>query len=442
MRWGACATTGPSRRRQENCMGNCWARAVNPGLEEPMWTFEPAPFDADNTSYTPGVTARRLISMAGVAALVWLVAPSDALAQNQSPQDAARAASQAARSAADAAEEYADGDIQADQQLDPLDKARQGVVVLERQGKPLGIGTVLKGDGRILTALSPLGDGNNLDARFADGSVSRVRVGHTDRAWDLALLVPQNGRWQNGLRASHKAATTAGSNLRSFSLVGGKKLMLTRTIVKGERTLVGGDSELLRDALEMASRFKETDVGTPLVDGKGNVVGLIAKACAPASDGSCVHVPYGVPVSAVKAFLRTVPANAVPPAPWLGIQGAKEDTGVVRGVRVLSVHASSPAAAAGLEGGTDKSRSDIVVAIDGSPVTSPEKLAAEINSRAVGDSVELLVFGRGKFRQISLTLQPTPGSSSGTAASRSPKASRALNAGKAAPSHAPTRRAR
>jgi serine protease Do len=338
--------------------------------------------------------------MAGIAALAWLITPSDAVAQNNNTQDTARAS-------ADTAE--ADGDVDTDQAANPLDRARQGVVLLERKGKAVGIGTVLKGDGRILTALSTLGHGNNLDARFADGSVSRVRVGHSDRAWDLALLVPQNGRWQNGLRASNTGAVAAGSDLRAFSLMGGKRLMLTRTIVKGERTLVGGDSELLRDALELASRFKATDIGSPVVDGKGDVVAVIAKACAPAADGSCVRVPYGVPVSAVKAFLRTVPANAVPPAPWLGIQGTKEDNGVVRGVRVLSVHANSPAAAAGLQGSGDANQSDMVVAVDGLPVTTPEQLASEINSRAVGDSVQLLVFGKGRFRQVTLTLRATPG---------------------------------
>jgi serine protease Do len=376
--------------------------------------------------------------MAGVAALAWLVAPVTAQAQPQNTHDAARAVGQAARSAADAAEDYADGNIQADQEQNPLDRARQGVVVLERQGKPIGVGTVLKGDGRILTALSPLGHGNNVDARFADGSVSQVRVGHTDRAWDLALLIPQNGRWQNGLRASRLDATSAGSDLRSFSMVGGKKLMLSRTIVKGERTLVGGDSELLRDALEMASRFKPTDLGSPVVDGNGDVVAVLAKACAPAPDGSCTRVPFGVPVSAVKAFLRTVPANAVPPAPWLGIQGSGEDTGVVRGVRVLSVHASSPAAAAGLQGGNDASLSDIVVAVDGRPVTSPEQLATEINSRAVGDSVELLVFGKGKFRQVSLTLRPTPGSGNQRAAVRPSQRNNSGRATRRGPAH-PTR---
>ena len=52
-----------------------------------------------------------------------------------------------------------------------VEKARQGVVVIERQGKPLELGVVLEGDGRVLTALSPLTNGNFLSARYSDGSV-------------------------------------------------------------------------------------------------------------------------------------------------------------------------------------------------------------------------------------------------------------------------------
>src|SRR5690242_11080890 len=40
-----------------------------------------------------------------------------------------------------------------------VELARRGVVVLERAGKPLALGFVLEGDGRILTALSPLTNG-------------------------------------------------------------------------------------------------------------------------------------------------------------------------------------------------------------------------------------------------------------------------------------------
>ncbi len=362
-------------------------------------------------SYTSPVTARRLLT-----ALALTLVPSTALAQPPPKSgDAARGAAQTARAAADAADQVADGSLAGITDKDDapettMDRTRKGVVTLERRGKVLGVGTVLSGDGRILTALSPLGHGNNVDARFADGSVTRVKVGHTDRAWDLALLVPQNGRWKTGLRAARESATQAGSNLRVFSLVGQKELAPARTIVKGQRTLLGADNELLHDAIELASRLKSTDVGSPIVDDKGDVVAVIARACAPVPNAPCSRVPFGVPTPAIKAFLRTVPANAVPPAPWLGIQGVADDVGAARGVRVVSVHPRSPAAAAGLKGGRDKARADTVVAVNGAPVTTPEALADTINKRAVGDSVELLLFGGGKFRQVTLTLRAAPDS--------------------------------
>ena len=101
--------------------------------------------------------------------------------------------------------------------LTPEERALRGVVTIERAGQPLGLGAVLMGDGRILTALSPLGPGNDLDARFPDGAVVRVKLGHHDRAWDLALLVPQSGRWQEGLAASMKEPGVAARTRRSRS---------------------------------------------------------------------------------------------------------------------------------------------------------------------------------------------------------------------------------
>src|SRR6185369_10254147 len=93
----------------------------------------------------------------------------------------------------------------------------RGVVTIERAGQPLGLGMALMGDGRILTALSPLGPGNDLDARFADGTAVRVKLGHHDRAWDLALLVPQAGRWTEGLAASSREPVRGDEVIRSFT---------------------------------------------------------------------------------------------------------------------------------------------------------------------------------------------------------------------------------
>jgi serine protease Do len=295
-----------------------------------------------------------------------------------------------------------------DDKPEPQAAARQGVVTLERQGEVLGVGSVLSGDGRILTALSNLGNGNDIDVRYADGSLSRVRVGHTDRAWDLALLVPQNGRWTQGLRASRMGTAQVGSDTHHFSLHG-QKLHASRTILEGQRTLLGGDSELLRDAIRIGSNLQGTDVGSPVLDKNGEVVAMVARACAPTEDGQvCSPVAYGVPVNALRAFLRTVPANAVPPAPWIGVRGVANDSGAVRGVRLLRVDPQSPAAAAGLRGSEAPEQADMIVAVNGAPITSPEALSTEVNNRAVGDSLQLLVFGNGKFREVTMTLRAAP----------------------------------
>jgi serine protease Do len=404
----------------------------------------PRRLTVSNERYTRPVTARRLTkALGGAAASVALLFVSgSSLAQYAKPPakhkvspaanvttaDAANAAAGVARQAGDAAEQAADSTIQPPSHDDagetPLDRAREGVALLERSGKVIGMGTVLAGDGRILSALSPLGRGNNIDARFADGSVTRVKVGHTDRAWDLALLVPQNGRWKKGLKASRADPEKVGSKASAFSVLGGKSVAPARTILKGERTLIGGDDELLKDALEVASRFKSIDLGSPVVDEKGDVIAMIARACAPIPDQPCAQVPYGVPVTAIKAFLRTAPASAVPPAPWLGIQGTADEAGPVKGVRVLGVHPKSPAAAAGLKGGSDRQAADTVVAVDGAPVTTPEALSDAINKHAVGDSVQLLLFGAGKFREVTLTLRPAPDSAKAKAGLAPPRSHR------------------
>ena len=250
-------------------------------------------------------------------------------------------------------------------------------MTIERNGRVLGVGSVLAGDGRVLTALSNLGHGNDLDVRYADGSVSRVRVGHSDRAWDVALLVPQNGRWKHGLRASRLKPAELGSNTHMFGLHD-KKVRLSRTILKGERTLIGGDSALLRDAITIGSKLHSTDVGSPIVDKNGDVVAMVARACAPLEtaegEAVCSPVPYGVPVGALRAFLSTAPANAVAPAPWLGVRGIADQVGTTRGVRLLRVDPKSPAAAAGLQGSPVREHSDLIVAVNGAPVSNPDEL--------------------------------------------------------------------
>jgi serine protease Do len=347
------------------------------------------------------------------AATLALAAPATALADND-PLETVVAAAPAAAPRKDAKAPGAKGDpgaakaakADAAKPVAVEEKAARGVVVIERAGQPLALGAVLSGDGRILSSLSPLGSGNDLDVRFADGTSVRVKLGHHDRAWDLALLVPQSGRWGEGLIASGREPVRPDATIHAFTLSKGK-VAAAPIILRSHLSLLGGDDRPLDNAIEIGSRVNPVDLGSPVIDEEGRVVAVLGRGCATAVNRPCTPVAFGAPIAAIKSFLRNVPANAVAPAAWLGIQGTSETSGVAKGVRVVSVHPDSPAAEAQLKGG-EKAASDVILAVDGTPVTSPEALADAIRAHGIGEKVPLTVLTQGKYRQVTIVLRPAP----------------------------------
>ncbi len=284
-----------------------------------------------------------------------------------------------------------------------VETARQGVVVLERQGKPLALGVVLDGDGRILTALSPLTNGNFLSARYADGIVAPLKLVHSDRGWDLALLTPVSTPAQPPHKVGLKAARTASFvDLQTFNLAPPNKVAAAPAALKLSPGLLGGDAATLTGAYELAQ--KPTFVGAPVVNSEGEVIAVVARACATGSSAGCVPGPYGAPVTAVKQFLQRVPAEAT----WLGVEAASDEAAGVRGVRIVTIIPGSPAAIAGVRPGKDPSQADLVVAVDGAPVTTPTELNEAVRARTAGDSVELLLYGMGRYRHVSVKPRPAP----------------------------------
>jgi serine protease Do len=288
-------------------------------------------------------------------------------------------------------------------------------VRLERAGVLVALGSVLVGDGRVLTALSPLGDGNHIDGRFADNSVVPLRVGYTDRGWDLALLVPQSGSWTKGLRPSRLDPDS--TNLVAYTAGGPRTLVRAQVLGDGVKTLLGGDSALLPDALVLKSRFRDTDIGGPILDQNSDLIAVLARACvSPDKAPPCTRTAYGAPVSAIKAFLKRVPHSAsLSAVPWIGLKGVAVKEGPVSGVRVQHVDPEGPASEAGVRGATTAegasgtgNAADIIVAINDVAVTTPEALEQAVRRLGVGDTAQLLLYRAGKFRQASLTLRATP----------------------------------
>jgi serine protease Do len=289
---------------------------------------------------------------------------------------------------------------------------RRGIVAVERNGMPVAIGTVLGGDGRILTSLSALGGADSVVVRYADGTAVHAKVGGSDTGLDLALLSPKVAKGADGLNASE--ADPTGTLLRAMLPAAGKGGFGPAVAgVKGFAEAHARDGQALLDLLDVDLKGAPI-AGAPLLDASGGVVAVLVRACKGAATddpaavagtgaNACVPVVLGAPVAALRSFLSHAPAAPAGPAPWLGIRGEPLTSGSVRGVRVTAVAPSSPAEKAGLKPSTD-----VIVAVDGKPIETPEGLAEVIGKHAPGDSVKILVFGGDTFRESAVALRTAP----------------------------------
>jgi S1-C subfamily serine protease len=273
---------------------------------------------------------------------------------------------------------------------------KSGVVLIEQAGRVAALGMVLNGDGRVLTALSRVTPGQ-LFVRYANGTLEAARVGHSDPARDLALLVPKTARWQKGVLAARDGLASGSSSVVGFSLGA------NRTLSESSQTLAGIGELAGHPVLKLGAAPKPNELGSPLLDPRGDALGIVVSGCA-AGAANCGAPAVGLPVSEIRAFLRARPETAGYALPRLGVGGLGADTGVVRGLIITTVEAKSPASTLGLRVGTDPSNADLLVAVAGTPVPNEGALRNELARHAGGDRVELLVYGKDGYRVLNTRL--------------------------------------
>lgn len=135
--------------------------------------------------------------------------------------------------------------------------------------------------------------------------------------------------------------------------------------------------------------------GGAVVDSTGAVIGIATiPPQASSRDG------FVIPMSLARSVAWDLITSRTASYPSLGFEGARTEGVRDRdaGVRVLSVSSAGPAALAGLH------KDDIVVAADGSPMTSMAALIVHARERGAGNSVALEVLRNEQPISIKLTL--------------------------------------
>jgi serine protease Do len=270
-----------------------------------------------------------------------------------------------------------------------------------------GSGFFISHDGEILTnahVVEGLRGSENpiIKVKTADGNEYPAVVLGRDTSLDVALL-KIDIRNAPYVKLGDSDTTKVGEWVVAIGNPLGLEHTVTQGIIsaKGRRGQALGDSNLVADFLQTDAAINHGNSGGPLINLRGEVVGINTAIRA---DGQ--NIGFAVPIVPVKNILRDLRAGKPISRGWLGItpqtlnNELQEGLGinVSEGALVDAVAKASPAEKAGLR------RLDVITAVDGKPIKNSNELITTISSHREGDTVKLDIIRGGRKQVITVTL--------------------------------------
>jgi len=151
--------------------------------------------------------------------------------------------------------------------------------------------------------------------------------------------------------------------------------------------------------------------GGPLLDSAGRLIGVNTAIYSPS--GVSAGIGFAIPVDTVNRIVSELIRYGKVTRPGIGVQIAEEqiaDRLGVKGILIVEVVPGSAAAKAGLrptqrEGSGRVRLGDVITAVDGKKVESPNELFILLENYKVGDVVSISLLRDGKVMQTKVTLE-------------------------------------
>jgi S1-C subfamily serine protease len=264
--------------------------------------------------------------------------------------------------------------------------------------------------------------------QFSDGNRVAGKVVGADLNSDVALLkvdpaglslTPLSLGVSHGLRVGEPVAAIGSPFGEEQSLSVGVISALDRDIDSLTGFSIG-------NAIQTDAAINPGNSGGPLLDAGGRVLGINSQIKS--SGGGGEGVGFSVPVDTVRRSLRGLRRSGSVSYGYLGVSALslypqlanRLKLPVKMGALVQKVVGGAPADKAGLHAGGDtiefqgdrgiKSGSDVIVSVNGAPVTLRDNLSDLISRHAEGDKVKLVIIHDGQRKTVEVTLGKRPAS--------------------------------
>ncbi|WP_341721119.1 trypsin-like peptidase domain-containing protein [Micromonospora sp. FIMYZ51] len=273
-------------------------------------------------------------------------------------------------------------------------------------GTSEGSGFIASVDGHVITNDHVVAGGTGqASVIFNDGSTASATVVGQDPESDIAVIKVS----RNGLRPvefGDSDALAVGDPVLAI----GSPLSLANTVTAGivsalDRTMQAGEPggpTRYYAAIQTDAAVNHGNSGGPLVDAAGRVIGVNSTIKSLVSDGQeagNIGLAFAIPINQAKRITQDIIGTGKARRTVIGAQvGGPGSGNGGAGVRLAAVEPSGPAAGAGLQAG------DVILKLNGRPMSEPTDLIALVRKYAPG-SVVTVEYRRGSTRQnASVTL--------------------------------------
>jgi S1-C subfamily serine protease len=171
------------------------------------------------------------------------------------------------------------------------------VAVVRTAKGALGTGVIVTTTGAVVTANHVIADGSAISILFADGTQSAATVASADKTTDIAVLTAAT------LPQPIVPATIGGGAVVGGAVVAiGNPLGLTYSVssgvVSGLNRTAKTDNGQFSGLIQFDASVNPGSSGGPLLDGKGDVIGIVVSIADPARDDAFAGIAFAEPIGA------------------------------------------------------------------------------------------------------------------------------------------------
>jgi putative serine protease PepD len=290
----------------------------------------------------------------------------------------------------------------------------------------LGSGFVIDKSGHVVTNYHVIEGASKVEVSFSGNDEMPATVVGRDPSTDIAVLRIKGaeGRALTPLDLGDSDAIKVGDAVVAIGNPFGLERTVTAGIVSAlQREITAPNGFAIDEVIQTDAAINHGNSGGPLLNADGAVIGVNSQI--ESESGGNVGIGFAVPINLVKDVVSQLLEHGKVEHAYMGVEMATITDELVANVRlpidhgvlIERVQESSPAAAAGLLGGTTQVvvdgesflvGGDVITKADGQPVESAEELRGVVTSKQPGDELALEVHREDVTKEVTVKLGRQP----------------------------------